>query len=1270
MESSRRNSYITSQLDSVNLRLESLFDEIGLSSSDREDRKKKVYSVVSDALENYVSQIKTERDDLKQQCEEKQQEILTMARTVPDVDLSQALGSFARSISQNRDQTNQSNNIVDMLNSDSIIQPPYQNIYSMLSEAGTKIKEIYEERATIASDLYTELEDLDKKLNGDLTSLKSDNVTNASLDSIKNEQALTEYTVTIPPSLIRPQSPKDTDLSLAHLTKLDTEIQRLRHHFQNRVARVSIVAAQIVAFWADLGTPQHEIDSNIMDHYKSDPEKIGTTPRDMVLVENMLKSLSSEKELRSERINTLSEDIYKLWEKLGEDEEYMQNFEHSNRGLGLGVLNAFEAEHARLIQKKKENVGVFIQDARSQLEQLWDKLYFSEQETYEFTPAWADIFTDASLEAHESEIGRLEKLLAERAPIITLIDQYRDLQNEEKELLASTQDASRLLGTRGAGNAAPKRDPSRLLREEQMRKRISKRKPKVMQELKAGLDEWFERVGEPFYIHGEDFSKILEEEIAKTAPASRYGKVRTPAPSSQTPATKASGTSGSSSSLNVRRAASTSGNPSSRAIPNTPVRPISQAANERSSPTKPSSPLKSKINLSNSPSSNLNAFPSSSPIRPPFGRSSSPSKPSAFGSRTNSQQSTVSPIKSQTGRSSPTRNGPTSGRSSPCRQPFGRSASPTRPPQNQLSSPLRQASPTRGPISRSATSLGMRSNPNSTISNPPTLSHPARPKSVHGHRTTTSVSSIPNLGFPTKADTSTPSGTLASPSRVPSNPSPSKFTLGHNRSRSVIENKSQFAMFGQANSRPGQNPQTPKTPPKGNAYGGGMARVNEYSVGSLDSPTSHSMMLMQGGRDNMNGRGPISLSASPPKKPQYHNAQNLRYDFPNLNSDGLGDVAMEDVDHQDMTARSPNRTFSSGSATMYNIQLSPERQSQKQLKEIQYMQKSQRALQRLHAEAMAKAQQGNSSFDEQTFGSPHFNPFFNGVNGGGAGGEYATGSGNNDTNGNGFGGSLMNNSMVMPNGNSTPLYPGGLAGENQMFFPPPNGKHMMSNGEGIRRPSFQSDSGLRPSASFSSEEQRGQNPMLEGQGVLRESSHSHNSPRQNQQSHGHFNNPSSPILNHSNPTYMTGSHNLSHNESHGKSPNQNPNNELANISQDPSLGPISNSNFGDDMYQQWRRHALRQLDHNGTMQGPVHSTDNIVVEHPSPIAATVNGTSIDPEGLGKGQREANRNRDTDMTDEGDAKISPLRSQQQNPQGATGRSRKERLSEFNWEKDTF
>jgi len=81
-------------------------------------------------------------------------------------------------------------------------------------------------------------------------------------------------------------------------------------------------------------------------------------------------------------------------------------------------------------------------------------------------------YTEELLTIHEDEIRRLNEERRSKAPLLASVRKYFDICKEEKELAMAAADQTRLLG-RGP------RDPGRLLREEKMRKRVSKEKPRV-----------------------------------------------------------------------------------------------------------------------------------------------------------------------------------------------------------------------------------------------------------------------------------------------------------------------------------------------------------------------------------------------------------------------------------------------------------------------------------------------------------------------------------------------------------------------------------------------------------------------------------------------------------------------------------------------------------------------------------------------------------------------------------------------------------------------
>ena len=145
-----------------------------------------------------------------------------------------------------------------------------------------------------------------------------------------------------------------------------------------------------------------------------------------------------------------------------------------------------------MIDLKRERMGEFIWNARSEIESLWNELMTGEDERADFA-AFADGMypprslchrdgvhaprtdehTEDLLSQHEHEIARLKAEVRLKTPMLASIKKYFDICEEEKELERAAGDQTRLLG-RGGG-----RDPGRLLREEKMRKRVGKEKPKV-----------------------------------------------------------------------------------------------------------------------------------------------------------------------------------------------------------------------------------------------------------------------------------------------------------------------------------------------------------------------------------------------------------------------------------------------------------------------------------------------------------------------------------------------------------------------------------------------------------------------------------------------------------------------------------------------------------------------------------------------------------------------------------------------------------------------
>lgn len=337
------------------------------------------------------------------------------------------------------------------------------------------------------------------------------------LESYSSHLEASFLSIELPPTAPGSTIPPSFDLSPAYVTALDAEFSRVYEEYHRRVSSVQTTSEEIIKLWAELGTPQVQTDSNIVKNYRESPEQLGLHETDLANLIGKRDKLVDEKKGRERKIKELRASVESLWERFGVDEADRRAFLAANRGCGLRTINEFEEELARLNELKRQNMHLFVEDARCRLQELWDSLYFSEEEMLDFTPAFSDVCSDALLEAHEAEISRLETLKEQRAPTLEMIEKHRGLLADREALSSSSQDASRLMG-RGKGE---KRDPGKLLREEKMRKRIARELPKVEVELRKELERWEDEFGRPFLVHGDRYLDSLTSAVSKQPPRSK-----------------------------------------------------------------------------------------------------------------------------------------------------------------------------------------------------------------------------------------------------------------------------------------------------------------------------------------------------------------------------------------------------------------------------------------------------------------------------------------------------------------------------------------------------------------------------------------------------------------------------------------------------------------------------------------------------------------------------------------------------------------------------
>ena len=431
-------------------------------------------------------------------------------------------------------------------------------------------------------------------------------------------QALESYSSHIESSFVKiklpPTSsnscPPNFDLSPSYVTTLDEEFTRVYEEYNKRVSIVQNFAEEIIRLWSELGIPQAQTDLTIVQNYRDSPEQLGLHQSDVDRIKGKRDKLVEEKRTREKRLEQTKDAVNTLWDRLGVEGQDRRAFLAANRGCGLRTINEFEEELARLNELKRQNLHLFVEDARVKLQELWDQLYFSEEEMLDFTPAFSDVYSDALLSAHEAEIERLQILKEQRAPVLAKIEKHRSLIEDRESLAASANDASRLMLKPQKGE---KRDPGKLLREEKMRKRIAKDLPKVTAELVKTLEQYEEEYGRPFLVKGERYlDEIAEAEAKAPPPRSKTPnglppRSKTPAPSNAPSTTTRNVPTSTARSAPPPRPASVMRGPAPRAPAETPV---VRGGTVRQKPVAPT--------VSAAPSSHIRS-PSKIPARVPLG---------------------------------------------------------------------------------------------------------------------------------------------------------------------------------------------------------------------------------------------------------------------------------------------------------------------------------------------------------------------------------------------------------------------------------------------------------------------------------------------------------------------------------------------------------------------------------------------------------------------------------------------------------------------------
>ncbi len=225
-------------------------------------------------------------------------------------------------------------------------------------------------------------------------------------------------------------------------------------------------------------------------------------------LENRLSSLKQLKSSRQQRIQSLAVEINALWTRLRVKESERNAFLSRHSGFTTTVIAACEAELERLKTLKKAALRDLCIEAKNKLISRWDEAFVHPTERQNFKPAFADVFTDESLESFEAEI---ELRISKTAPLLGLINERNAILKEDEYYMAIKANDEI------DPSARYKRPGGFLLKEEKHRNVMNNRLPKLNDQLRTAITAWEAENG-PLVMHGQSYLAAINAGTVPTAP--------------------------------------------------------------------------------------------------------------------------------------------------------------------------------------------------------------------------------------------------------------------------------------------------------------------------------------------------------------------------------------------------------------------------------------------------------------------------------------------------------------------------------------------------------------------------------------------------------------------------------------------------------------------------------------------------------------------------------------------------------------------------------
>ena len=177
----------------------------------------------------------------------------------------------------------------------------------------------------------------------------------------------------------------------------------------------------------------------------------------------------------------------------------LENQVKSNQKRHMEMVENISSLYEEL---KKANIEQFIINLRNELNDIWDRCFYSDNQKNSFQALHSIDFNEELLEKHEAELDKMKEYQELNRELFIKVEKRQEIWSKFMELERRAKDPSRLMHARGTA----------LLEEEKERNKVNKTLPRVEQELHELIQHWEQEHGRDFRVRGVSFAAFIAEQ--------------------------------------------------------------------------------------------------------------------------------------------------------------------------------------------------------------------------------------------------------------------------------------------------------------------------------------------------------------------------------------------------------------------------------------------------------------------------------------------------------------------------------------------------------------------------------------------------------------------------------------------------------------------------------------------------------------------------------------------------------------------------------------